>query len=141
MGYLYRYRYTFFKDLEFKIRFPRLEAIGKFYHDYLIAEPLVGYVDGYSEDDWKIVLSMDVAYYKSKTILLRNRDPDNSFDYYVYGTTGGILEDTIDADTLSPNSSKKVIIPQEYSRILVLIRSSTAGASARYHVEYSFRIL
>ena len=81
--------------------------------------------------DWS-----DADKFLHKTILIKNTGDTNNMDYkvLVYVVDGGIAyEET--SGTLAPGDVAKIVLNNWYSRVVVQVKSSTAGASTSYQVD------
>jgi len=97
-----------------------------------------GSVTGTTTDSYTDALIWGgVRKYLHKTILIKNTGSSNSMDYRVLveAHSGGLqYEET--SGTLGPGDIVKIVLNNHYSRIIVQVKSSTAGAPTEYQIDY-----
>jgi len=97
-----------------------------------------GSTTGTTEDSYTDALIWGgVRKYLHKTIIIKNTGDTNSLDYKVLveAHTGGLqYEET--SGSLAAGDIVKIVLNNHYSRIIVQVKSSTAGASTTYQIDY-----
>jgi len=94
------------------------------------------YATGTTADDWASALDWTVVYYLHKTITIKNTG-SNSMDYKVITravTDGSDYEET--SGSLSAGDILKVVLNNHYYRVIIKVKSTTAGASTSYRIDY-----
>jgi len=96
------------------------------------------YKSGTTTDSWLNALDWgDAQKYTLKTILIKNTGDTNAMDYkvIVQAYDGGIeYEET--SGTLNPGDIVKITLNNWYSRVIVQVKSSTAGNATTYRIDY-----
>jgi len=96
-----------------------------------------GSFTGTTTDDWTDAHDWTAAHrYIHKTIIIKNTGDTNSMDYrvLVYAVDDGIAyEET--SGTLGPGDVAKINLNDWYNRIVIQVKSTTAGASTTYRID------
>ena len=96
-----------------------------------------GSYSGTTTDNWVNAVDWtDAKKFLHKTILIKNTGDTNSMDYkvLVYVVDGGLsYEET--SGTLGPGDIVKITLNNWYSRVVIQVKSSTAGASTTYQID------
>jgi len=99
---------------------------------------LEGYTTGTTTDSYANALNWTNAEkYLHKTIILKNTGDTNSLDYQVlvYAHNDGNAY-TETSGSLAAGDVVKIVLNNHYARVVVQVKSSTAGASTSYRIDY-----
>jgi len=107
-------------------------------HLYIAGGWDAGTTTGTTTDSWANALSWTGAYkFLHKTIIIKNTGDTNSLDYKVivraYGG-GNDYQET--SGSLAAGDVVKIVFNNHYVEIVVQVKSSTAGASTTYQIDY-----
>lgn len=95
-------------------------------------------VSGTTTDNYVNALDWMCAGHGSKTILLQNTGSTNSLTYNVitYAYAGGIAYTEIPDTQLTAGSIAQIILNNAYAEVVLQVKSTTAGASTTYRIDY-----
>jgi len=93
-------------------------------------------VSGTTTDSYQNALVWNCSPYLYKTIFIKNTG-SNDMDYRVFTEVyAGGIQYLETSGTLAPDDVAKVVLNNLYTRIIIQVRSSTAGNSTTYQIDY-----
>ena len=92
---------------------------------------------GTTTNAWVNALDWDTREMSDKTILLTNTDAVNSLDYRVYTRAYYTGQDFLEvaATTLAPGAQARVVLNNEYARVIVQVIDTAAPNHAAYQID------
>ena len=99
-------------------------------------------LNGTTTNSYVAAADVDVRGCNWKTFILTNTDGSNALDYKCQVSSapkgrGGQLEDEVAETELSAAGKARIRIRHSYSRIILWVKSATAGNHATYQLDYT----
>ncbi|RLF47332.1 MAG: hypothetical protein DRN20_06095 [Thermoplasmata archaeon] len=97
--------------------------------------------EGTTTDDWATIIDEYCGDFVNKLVLIKNTGDSNSLDYRIVGDLDDLNEDDVEiaSGSLTAGSEHIERIPDNYYKLKVYLKSTSAGANTDYLVKINFQ--